>query len=390
MIEHHSYILSLTAWVCVATAVIGSVYTLIAAAAVRRFANSATRKATSHPAITILKPLHGFEPELYENLRSFCQQDYAGPVEIIFGVQGASDPAADVVRGLIADLPDADLVLVIDSRPHGANRKIANLINMSEHISNDVLVIADSDTRVLPDYLSRIIGALEEPGVGLATCLYRGAPESTLPARLAGMEIDYHFLPNVLAGLVLGLARPCFGSTIALHRQMLGRIGGFEAFSEHLADDHAMGEAVRRAGAKVAIPAMVVEHSCPRQKASELVNQELRWARTIRLINPTGFMGSLITHPFPLVLLAVLLGDFDYFAPLMVAAILLCRLALQREVDFAIGASPWARWHLAPLRDVISFLIFVSSFFVTTVSWRGYRYRVHLDGTLSPLRTPAQ
>jgi len=374
------------AWICLAVAATGMVYSLAAILFVRRFAKGDSPRARGCPAVTILKPLHGAEPHLYENLSSFCRQNYGGPVQIIFGVQDAADPAVNVVRRLTADFAEADIDLVIDPRQHGANRKVANLVNMSALIRHDVLVIADSDIIVPADYLSRIVGALEEPGVGLATCLYRGAPDPELRARLAAMAIDYHFLPSVLVGLGLGLARPCFGSTIALRRDMLEKIGGFLAFADQLADDNAIGEAVRRAGAKVAIPSLILAHACPKRKTSELLRQELRWARTIRSVNPLGFIGSLVAHPLPFALLATLLGDFDGFAIAIIGGILLCRLVLQREVDLAIEATT-SRWRLGPLRDLMSFLVFVASFFVTAVSWRGHRYRVHADGTVSYVRT---
>jgi len=374
------------AWICLAVALAGVAYSLAATLFVRRFARSATPKASSCPPVTILKPLHGAEPRLYENLSSFCRQDYAGPIQIIFGVQDAADPATAIVRRLSGEFPEVDLTLIVDSRQHGANRKVANLVNMSEHIRHEVLVVADSDMMVPADYLSHVVGALEEPGIGLATCLYRGASDPGLRADLASMAIDYHFLPSVLVGLGLGLARPCFGSTIALRREMLEKVGGFRAFADHLADDNAIGEAVRRAGAKVAIPSLIVAHACPKRKVTELLRQELRWARTIRAVNPLGFFGSLIAHPLPFTLLAVLLGDFDGFAVAMIGGTLLSRLMLQREVDLAIDATSW-RWGLGPLRDLMSFLVFVASFFVTAVSWRGHRYRVHADGTISYLRT---
>jgi len=379
---------SLLFWLFAAIAVAGSVYTLAAMLLVRRFARGASPKTLLSPPVTILKPLHGAEPFLYENLTSFCRQDYAGPVQIVFGVQDPADPAVAVVRRLIAQFAEADLDLVIDPRAHGANRKVANLINMSRHARHDVLVIADSDMRVLPDYLGCVVGALEEPGVGLVTCLYHGAPEPGIRARLAAMAIDYHFLPSVLVGLGLGLARPCFGSTIAIRREMLDKIGGFQAFASQLADDNAMGEAVRRTGGKVAIPSLVVAHTCPTRNAVELLQQELRWARTIRAVNPTGFFGSLVAHPLPFALLALLVRDFDAAAAPIVAGVLLSRLALQRQVDLAIGAEA-SRWRLGPLRDLMSFLVFVASFFVGAVNWRGHRYRVHPDGTLSHSKTEA-
>ena len=156
-------------WLFAAIAVAGSVYALAAMFLVRRFARGASPKTLFSPAVTILKPLHGAEPLLYENLSSFCRQDYAGPVQIVFGVQDPADPAVAVVRRLIVEFAGADLDLVVDPRAHGANRKIANLINLSQRARHDVLVIADSDMRVLPDYLARVVGALEEPGVGLVT-----------------------------------------------------------------------------------------------------------------------------------------------------------------------------------------------------------------------------
>jgi ceramide glucosyltransferase len=386
MVPNLNYISNLLGWICLFVAVMGSFYALAAAELVRRFRQSRSPRSRGCPAVTILKPLHGSEPHLYESLRSFCRQTYAGPVQIVFGVRDSADPAVEVVRRLIGDFPDADLSLVIDSGLQGTNRKIANLINMSKIIRHDVLVIADSDIQVSPDYLSLVVGALEAPGIGMATCLYCGAPERGLLSNLAAMAIDYHFLPSVLVGLKLGMARPSFGSTIALRRQMLAQIGGFQAFAEHLADDNAMGEAVRRTGAKVAIPAMLVAHVCPKQNPGELLNRELRWARTIRAVNARGFLASLMVHPLPFALVAVLLGDFDSFGLFIVAGVLLCRHILERQIDSAIGNVAY-RWPLAPLRDMLSFLVHVASFFVSTVKWRGQRYKVRANGTLVSLRT---
>jgi ceramide glucosyltransferase len=369
---------------CLALALAGSAYALVAGTLVRRFARRPAEHARGGAGVTILRPLHGAEPELYDNIASFCRQDYAGPLQIICGVQDPADPAIAVVQALIAAMPAPHIALVVDPTPHGANRKIANLINMAKRIRHEVVVLADSDMRVGPDYLDRVIGTLEQPGVGLVTCLYRGAPGPGLIGRLAAMAIDYHFLPSVLFGLSLRLARPCFGSTIALRRDMLTRIGGFEAFAEHLADDNAMGEAVRRTGASVAIPTLVIAHAWALHGARELLRQELRWARTIRAVDPLGFMGSVVTYSLPFALLALALDGPVPLSAAAIAAALLSRLVLQAQVDHALGAAEH-RWRLGPVRDLLSFLVFIASFFGGAISWRGHRYRVGRDGILIPV-----
>lgn len=370
-------------WTCFMLAAGGSIYALAAGTLVRRFFRRRAPALRSCPSVTILKPLHGIEPGLYENLASFCAQDYPGPVQIIFGVQDPVDPAIAAVRRLIDASPAEDLELVINPHPHGVNRKVANLINMAPAIRHEVVVLADSDMRVEPDYLTRVLAVLEQPGVGLVTCLYRGAPASGLWALLASMAIDYHFLPSILVGLGLGIARPCFGSTIALRRETLAAIGGFEAFADQLADDNAVGEAVRRAGWAVAIPSLAVAHSCTERSARELLRHELRWARTIRAVDPAGFAGSVVTHPLPFALLGAAASGFGAAGLVAVAGALACRWSLQTQVDHALGVSP-NRWWLVPVRDIMSFLVFIASFFVSAVSWRGYRYRVRPDGTLAP------
>ena len=179
--------------------------------------------AKSFPSVTILKPLHGAEPGLFANLAGFCVQDYPGPIQIVFGVEDHADPAIDVVD--TASSPSSPIAISNSwsiSFSHGSNRKVSNLINLAAKARHDVLVLSDSDIIVDPDYLKNIVGALDAPGVGLVTCLYRSAAAPGLWARLAAAAIDHHFLPSVLVGLKLGLAKPCFGSTIALRQDHAG------------------------------------------------------------------------------------------------------------------------------------------------------------------------
>jgi len=243
------------------------------------------------------------------------------------------------------------------------------------------VILSDSDISVGPDYLRSIVPELDEPGVGLVTCTYRGEPAFGTWGRLSADAVNHHFLPGVLVGLELGRARPCFGSTIALRGETLAAIGGFEAFAEQLADDYAMGEAVRAAGLRVAISPYVVTHLCTERSALDLIRHELRWARTIRLVEPVGFAGSVVTHALPFAVLGAMLDGFAAMSLVIVAAALACRLILQVQIDRAFALPGDRRW-LGPVRDMLSFAVFVVSYFGRVVSWRGSRYDVRADGTL--------
>lgn len=369
---------------CFAIAALGCLYALVAAVLVRRCHPEGEPALGASPGVTVLKPLHGAETGLYDNLASFCDQDYCGDVQLLFGMHDARDPAAAVVDRLIANPAGRDLARCVTNATHGANPKVANLIGMATRIRHDIIVIADSDIGVPRDYLSRTVAALDRPGVGLVTYLYRGDVRGGLPARLAAMAIDYHFLPNVLVGLALGLARPCFGSTIAIKRDTLAAIGGFDAFAGHLADDNAIGAAVRAAGLTVAIPPLVVRHTCAERSVGELLRHELRWARTLRAVNAWGYAGLVVTHPLPFAMLGAVLARNAMEGGAAIAAAIACRLVLQVQVDHTLGVRSQSGW-LGPVRDLIAFAVHVASFFVGVVSWRGHRYKVRADGTLVPL-----
>ena len=369
--------------VCLALAGIGCVYALASVATVRGFSGDDGQPPTTFPGVTILKPLSGAEPGLYENLASFCNQDYRGPVQILFGVQDGADAAVGVVERLIAERPGSDLELVVHAA-RGPNPKIANIAALERSIRHEIVILTDADIAVGRGYLNETIAALGLPNVGAVTYLYRGVAREGIWARLASMGIDYHFLPGVIVGLKLGLARPCFGSTVALRRDTLAAIGGFARFADHLADDNAIGEAVRACGKKVAIPSIMLGHSCSERSAAELVRHELRWGRTVRAVNAAGFKGSLVTHPLPFALLGAALTDLGALGTAMLAAAIVCRLVLQLQVDHTLKVHS-DRWWLGPLRDLLAFCVTIASLFVDVVSWRGQRFRVRSDGTLIAL-----
>jgi ceramide glucosyltransferase len=366
-----------------ALALVGCLYTAAALICLVGFARRPDAATADAPPVTVLKPLHGDEPLLFENLASVLQQDYSGRVTVVFGVADAADPAVATVERLRMAFPAADLRLVVDRRRHGRNGKVSNLINMSREIAGDVVVLSDSDMRVGPDYLTRVVGTLSQPGVGAVTCLYSGLSLPSLWSRLATGWVDTQFLPNVVLGLTLGLAKPCMGSTIALRRDTLAGIGGFAAFKDHLADDYEIGAAVRRLGLAVAVPARpVLAHTSAALSLGALWRQEARWSRTIRAVDPGGFAGSVITFALPFALLAAVADGLQGRDGLLVLATLALRAALALAVKRFV-AKDTADLFLLPLRDLLSFAVFLGSFWPGSIEWRGHRLRVRSDGILT-------
>jgi ceramide glucosyltransferase len=365
---------------CFVAACTGCLYLATAAAMALRFGGHRPPTNGKPLSVTILKPLHGEGPRIFRCLASFCRQRYPAPVQIVFGVEEAADAAIPLVKRLQAAFPGNKIELTIDPRAHGGNRKISNLANIAGLADHDIVVLSDSDIEVDPDYLARIVGELQQPGIGAVTCLYHGISGTRTWARLSALAINAQFLPSVIVGVTCRLAQPCFGATIALRREMLARVGGLEQFADALADDYSIGEAVRSMGAEVAISPVSVGHLCKDQTARELCSHELRWARTIRSIDPVGYFGSIITHPFPLALLAALLGA-GRGAVALAALAVLCRIILLKCVERRFSLERQAYW-LVPLRDLVSFVIFVWSLFGTSVDWNGETYQVTSQGTL--------
>ena len=368
--------LEVLAFILLALTVIGCLYTLIAAVMTLWFDRSDPPPAIFKP-VTILKPLCGDEPLLYERLRSFCTQDYPAPVQVVLGVQSSDDPAFGPARRLAAAFPDR-VEVVSEAKAHGSNRKISNLIGMAELARHDIIVLSDSDIEVGRDFLQKIIRELERPEVGAVTCLYHGVPRSGLWSQLCAMLVNTWLLPNVISGLKVGLAQPCFGSTIAIRRETLGTIGGFAAFADQLADDYAIGLAVRRLGLVVTIPGFTVGHACHEGRFASLWFHELRWARTVRAIQPIGFAGTIITHPLALSLLgAMFTPNWSWMIAVALASEYARSLAAERRFNLPAHA-----FWMIPIRDLLAFAIYLSSFAGRAVHWRDRIYYVAGGGTL--------
>jgi ceramide glucosyltransferase len=357
----------------------GCLYMALAAALAPPSAHPMRQTGRTEPAVTILKPLYGDEPGLLENLVSFCDQIYSGPVQIVFGVSQPDDPAIAVVEQLRTMFPHQSIELVIDTSVHGTNPKVSNLINMSARIAHDIIVLADSDIRVRPDYLSRVVDRLERTG-GVVTAPYYGISTGSLWSRLSELNLDGHFLPGVLVGSRFSLSRPCLGSTIALHRSSLVAIGGFEAIADCLADDYEIGALMAERGEPVSLLDFAVGHVCDERSFGELWRHELRWAMTIQSIDPIGYFGWIISHAFPLALFAWMFGGEGIAACLAVGS-LACRAVLIYAIERGYGLPPRPYW-LIPLRDLLSFAVFTAGFVARDLSWKGHRYTLMSDSTM--------
>lgn len=381
-------------------AAIGVLQALFAARLVTAFAAARPPSATNRPKVTVLKPLHNDEPLLEKALETLFLQDYPD-WQIVFGVQSPTDPAIPVVQRLRERYPDVATALVINPTQHGANRKVGNLINMLPAAMHDVLVIADSDIHVRPDYLDQLVAALEPANVGLVTTLYAGlpAPPVTLAARLGATQITHTFLLGAVLSRAIG-RQDCLGATMCLRRRDLQRIGGLPALVAHLADDNVLGRRIAALGLRVALARTVPLTTVPEPSLAALFRHELRWARTIRALEPAGFAASVLQYPLFWALLSVLLagGALWTVALFMIAwalralaAILADRALLPLWSGERIGHDDAALafscpvW-LLPLRDILSVTVMLASYGGRQVDWRGHGLQADTPPPTNSLR----
>jgi ceramide glucosyltransferase len=383
--------------------VAGMGYFLAAMLAARVFI--AGRRATLPafaPGISILKSLKGLDPGMIEAFRSHCRQTYSGDVEMLFGVSSLTDPAVSAVEQLQKEFPAQSIQLVRCPTHLGTNGKVSTLVQLATHARNNFLLINDSDITVSPRYLERVMahfapsldGSLPahhygkaEKKVGLVTALYRGRAHGTLPSRLEALGIATDFQAGVLLSkMIEGGLHYGLGSTLAVSRIALDKIGGLAPLVDHLADDYELGARVSRAGYRVVLSAEVVETAIPAYGWRAFVDHQLRWARTVRDARPWGYAGLLFTHGLPLALLNVLASGLSPLSLWLLGLSFFLRLALAMTVgaevlgDHQVLPNLW----LLPLRDLIAMGVWVAGFAGNTIVWRGQRFLLKA-GKLEPM-----
>jgi ceramide glucosyltransferase len=253
---------------------------------------------------------------------------------------------------------------------------------MMRAVKHELLVIADSDVAPHDGYLDQAVEPFSDPAVGLVTFLYVGIPLPDTASRLGAIGINHGFLPSALVARRLGRADGCFGATIALPAALLRKMGGFEAVADKLADDWELGAMVRKAGLKIAIAARPVALTVAERDLPALFDHEVRWGRTIAAVDRTSYIASVITQPVALTVLTVLVGGWHWLPLLAVGAFV--RAWVVRAQEKALGLPKGSLADLL-LRDLLSFVVFVTACCGKTVLWRGKRFTVGSDGKLTLL-----
>ena len=352
--------------------------------AVRYLRSRRTVPTRFFPDISILKPLKGFDPGMYEGFRSHCMQDYPGEYEIVFGVNDDGDEAIAAVEQLRKEFPDRAISLIACPEVLGTNRKMSNLVKMAAQAKYEYLVINDSDIRVPPNYLSKVAAPFADPNVGMVTALYRGVPGRGFWSTMEAVTIATDFAGGVLSATVVeGGLKFAMGSTMAIAKPVLAKIGGLEPICDYLADDYELGNRTASAGYRVSLADAVVETHLPAYGFGEMFEHQLRWARTIRDKRHWGYMGVLFTFGLVWAAAAVAFSGGAWWAWVVLAlsaglrftgAYLLCNDVLGDRISLR---NLW----IVPLRDAVGVLVWIACFAGNTVKWRGQEFRLR-DGKL--------
>jgi ceramide glucosyltransferase len=369
-------------WGGVTLAACTMIYSVIAWLAVLTRIRASAQPLQSMPSVTIFKPLCGAEPETYECLRSFCDQDYP-EFQVVFGVADANDPVLSIVERLKNEFPHREIRVAVDRRQHGNSRKVSNLVNMMPLARHEVFVISDSDVRVGRDYLARVVAPLVNTDVGIVTCPYRGIPRPGLWSLLGSQFINEWFIPSVRVAALGGSRSFASGVTIAISRRVLTRIGGFMAIADQLADDYRLGELTRRLGLRTVLSDVVVETSVVEGSFAELVRHELRWLRTIRIVSPFGYAFSFVTFGVPVAAVGALLAGGAASAVAMLAVTAAARILMHLRTR--TQGSSALQVVVLPLRDLLSIVLWSWSFVTRRVHWRNDHYLVTRDGSVMPV-----
>lgn len=368
---------------------------------------AASRKPSSEsptPPVSVLKPVCGREAELLTHLATFCRLDYPD-YELIFCCENSEDPAVEAVRELAERFPERDIRLVTGGGRAGFNPKVRNLLAGYAAARNPVLLISDSNVSVPSGYLREAVSHLADPGVGLVSHLIRGTGGRSLGAHLENGYLNSFVLGSIcLLDRMLGF-QLVVGKSMLFRRADVEAVGGLAAVKDHLAEDYLLGRLLVRAGKRVVVSGCWIDTGAGARPVRSFLARHARWNRMRFAIAGPGYLLEPLGNP---VLLALLLAaqvaleaaGVVGWSPESVGrpagealAVAAAGVAAKLGLDVALNrllAHPLARpaLLLGPLRDLMSFGLWLSAFWSSTVEWRGSRYRIGRETRLLPVMEP--
>jgi ceramide glucosyltransferase len=363
-------------------------YLVLAMVAAMRFRRERRHPAASEafPPVTLLKPVCGMEPGLEEHLSSFFEQHYP-EYEIIFGARHEDDPALSVVRRISAKYPSVPAKIVIAGEPWRPNAKVCSLVKMYESASHDYLVISDSDVRVNPNYIAEVVQPLLDPRNGMSTCLYRGLPTGGIWSKLEALGMSVEMTAGaIVANLVEGM-KFALGPTMAIRRDALDAIGGFEPLADYCSDDYVLGYKVAKSGRNVVMSHHVIDHVVINRDFACSMRHQIRWMKSTRCSRSAGHAGTALTFAMPFGILALISAGAMHQWALGVGLFALAYL--NRMVLSAVAGWSVVRDRRAvrsaliyPLRDLMGFAFWCASYTGRTIQWRGDWYRLKTCGRM--------
>ncbi len=321
------------------------------------------------PTMSVLKPLYGLEPELEENLATFCEQDYPS-YEVFFAVRDPADPAAEIARRVIEAHPSCTASVVTGGGAQLRNPKIANLSAALPSTKGEIIVIADSDMRANREYLRGVAAPFADERVGAVTAIYAARSIGSLASWLGAMYVNEQFVPSVLVATLLQPLRFAFGATMAVRRSVLTEIGGVTAIGGTIADDYTLGRLVSAHGYRVALAGTIPQTLISETSVRDLLTREIRWARTIRSVRPAGYVGSVVTFPLVFAVFDLLFLPGVMLGAALLIASLTARVALDVLAHRMLRVPDQARPWLVPLRELLSLVVWAAGLFGSGALWR--------------------
>jgi len=364
----------------------GCLYWLLACWAARRFFRAQpTVSPEFQPPVSILKPVRGIDAQALGNYASFCEQEYP-EYELLFGFADPEDPAIPLVRQLQKNHPRLS-IRVVTGPVLGANRKASLLHHLTAAARHDILAISDSDMKVTPDYLGRVVAPLVDPSTGLVTCCYRGEAAQSLAAGLEALHMGVVFLPSVIIANRVFRVGFSMGATAALRRSDLVRLGGFKPITDYLAADYQLGARIAQLGLKVHLSDYVVAAILGKTRFQDQWHREVRWGRCARVSRPECYPGLLVTFCTALALLLLPVTGFAAAGWVALGVSLGVRWLVAYLISGYTGDNESRRWLLwLPVRDLLSALLWLVGCVGRQVVWRGDRFVLRSDGRMEPAR----